>query len=124
MLAVTVVRENGRVELALGHQDEPKVTEGQALVAVRAVSLNNGEVREVFAAPAGHCFGWDFAGIVLRALAGAGVAIGERVFGLASGTGRSRSQSCALSGLHSRWPLLRGGGSFASRRNDGARLPG
>lgn len=86
MLAVSVVRDNGKAKLALRDVDEPDIADGQVLVAVRAVSLNNGEVREAFAAPAGHRFGWDFAGTVLRAPTGADVAVGDRVFGLASGT--------------------------------------
>lgn len=86
MLAVSVVHDGARPVLAVREQQEPDIAQGEVLVAVRAVSLNNGEVREALAAPEGHRFGWDFAGTVLRAPEDAGVAAGERIFGLASGT--------------------------------------
>ena len=71
-LVGTGIEYRAAVDAAL--EQEPDIAQGEVLVAVRAVSLNNGEVREALAAPEGHRFGWDFAGTVLRAPDGAGVA--------------------------------------------------
>jgi NADPH:quinone reductase len=51
-------------------------------VAVRAISLNNGEIREALAAPAGDRPGWDFAGVVEAVPDGSDFAVGDRVVGL------------------------------------------
>src|SRR5215218_1279517 len=63
---------------------EPEPAPDTALVAVRAVSVNRGELTGAGTAPAGTRFGWDLAGVVLRAAAdGTGPHAGARVVGLA-----------------------------------------
>jgi NADPH2:quinone reductase len=60
----------------------PKPGPGEALVDVRAISLNLAEVRGVAGAQAGSRPGWDLAGVVAQAAAnGSGPHAGERVVG-------------------------------------------
>jgi NADPH:quinone reductase-like Zn-dependent oxidoreductase len=55
----------------------------EALVEVKAISLNRGEVRRLESTPPGTVVGWDLAGIVQRAAAdGSGPQQGARVVGL------------------------------------------
>jgi NADPH2:quinone reductase len=62
---------------------EPVPDRGEAIVRVRAISLNRGEVRRSGTAPAGWRPGWDLAGEVVRAAAnGSGPREGARVVGL------------------------------------------
>jgi NADPH:quinone reductase-like Zn-dependent oxidoreductase len=61
---------------------EPIPDRGEAIVAVRALSLNRGEVRRSTMAPAGWRPGWDLAGVIDRAAAdGSGPRAGARVVG-------------------------------------------
>ena len=61
---------------------EPTPDRGEAVVQVRAISLNRGEVRRSGTAAAGWRPGWDFAGVVERAAAdGSGPSVGARVVG-------------------------------------------
>src|SRR5882724_5721342 len=61
----------------------PVPDRGEAVVRVRAISLNRGEVRRAGLAAAGWRPGWDLAGEVERAAAdGAGPRVGARVVGL------------------------------------------
>ena len=62
---------------------EPISDRGEAIVAVRALSLNRGEVRRSTMADAGWRPGWDLAGHVEKAAAdGSGPKVGTRVVGL------------------------------------------
>jgi len=63
--------------------DEPTPARNEAIVRVRAISLNRGEVRRSTTAAAGWRPGWDLAGVVERAAAdGSGPAAGARVVGI------------------------------------------
>lgn len=62
---------------------EPVPDRGEAVVRLRALSLNRGEVRRAGMAAAGWRPGWDLAGIVERAAAdGSGPKAGARVVGM------------------------------------------
>jgi NADPH:quinone reductase-like Zn-dependent oxidoreductase len=62
---------------------EPTPERGEAVVRVRAISLNRGEVRRSGTAAAGWRPGWDLAGLVERSAAdGSGPRAGVRVVGL------------------------------------------
>ena len=72
----------GRV--ALAQVEEPVAGPGEAIVAVRAFSLNRGEVKTATQqAPDGFRPGWDFSGIVEQAAAdGSSPKAGARVVGM------------------------------------------
>jgi NADPH:quinone reductase-like Zn-dependent oxidoreductase len=62
---------------------EPAPDRGEAVVRVRAISLNRGEVRRAGQAAAGWRPGWDLAGVVERAATdGSGPPVGARVVGI------------------------------------------
>jgi NADPH:quinone reductase-like Zn-dependent oxidoreductase len=66
----------------------PAPRANEAVIAVRAISLNRGEVRTLQTAPAGWRPGWDVAGVVAEeASDGSGPAAGSRVVGLATSGG-------------------------------------
>ena len=72
----------------LGEAPDPDLRPGEALVDVRAVSLNRGEVRRLAGHRSGVVPGWDVAGVVARAAEdGSGPAQGARVAGLVSSGG-------------------------------------
>jgi NADPH:quinone reductase-like Zn-dependent oxidoreductase len=71
--------------LELGEIDSPRPGSDEALVAVRAVSLNRGEARNLPRRKEGTVHGWDVAGVIEQAAAdGSGPAQGKRVVGLVS----------------------------------------
>ena len=79
---------DGRGGLELGHVEEVDAGPDDVVVAVRALSLNRGEVKAAKASPAGTRVGWDVAGDVIRAAAGgSGPQLGARVVGLSAGRG-------------------------------------
>ncbi len=71
-------------KLVIGEVGRPEPGASDALVRVRAISLNRGEVRNALrTAGDGARLGWDFAGVVERAATdGRGPAAGARVVGL------------------------------------------
>lgn len=54
MRAVAITVADGTQCPAIQHFDEPTLCPGEALVAVKAFSLNNGEIRGALVAAAGH----------------------------------------------------------------------
>jgi NADPH:quinone reductase len=78
-----VVDPEARGRLVIREVPEPSADRGEAIVRVRAISLNRGEVRRAGMAAAGWRPGWDLAGDVERAAAdGSGPSAGTRVVGL------------------------------------------
>jgi NADPH:quinone reductase-like Zn-dependent oxidoreductase len=68
--------------LAIGEVESPKPESAQALVRIRAFSLNRGEVGFAQSKPAGARIGWDVAGVVEQpASNGSGPKAGSRVVG-------------------------------------------
>jgi len=84
----------GRFELRA--VDEPEPRPHEAIVTVRAVSLNRGEVRNLLAADDGQRVGWDVAGVVHEAAPG-GPPVGTRVVGLSFEGGWARRIRLATS---------------------------
>lgn len=69
--------------LAVAEAPDPVPLSNQALVRVRAISLNLGEVRRARRSDAGAHLGWDLAGTVIAEAAdGSGPPAGSRIVGL------------------------------------------
>ncbi|MER9977974.1 zinc-binding dehydrogenase [Mesorhizobium sp. M0085] len=87
MLAL-VTSSDSATGLRLAELGEPEPAPHEALVSVRAVSLNRGELRLLNIRPNGWVPGQDVAGIVERAAAdGSGPAVGARVAALVDEAG-------------------------------------
>ena len=78
-----VVDPNAPGRLVIAPVADPAPERGEAIVRVRAVSLNRGEVRRAGMAAAGWRPGWDLAGVVdVAAANGSGPRVGARVVGV------------------------------------------
>jgi NADPH:quinone reductase-like Zn-dependent oxidoreductase len=74
---------DGQGGAELREVDDPEPRDDHAVVAVRATSLNRGEVRNLGSATPGALHGWDVAGdVVVAARDGSGPPVGTRVVGL------------------------------------------
>lgn len=81
MIALVATAESPRI--ALSEAPDPSPLPGEALVAVRAVSINRGECVRLMGLAPGTVTGWDLAGVVERAAAdGSGPPAGTRVVGM------------------------------------------
>jgi NADPH:quinone reductase-like Zn-dependent oxidoreductase len=69
--------------LKLSDAPDPVALSSEALVEVKAISLNLGEVKRARRSEPGELLGWDKAGIVAQAAAdGSGPAVGTRIVGV------------------------------------------
>jgi len=79
-----VIDHSAPAHLRLADVPEPKPGPAQALIEVKATSLNYGELANAANAPEGTVYGWDSAGIVVQEAAdGSGPPKGSRVVGFA-----------------------------------------
>jgi len=87
MLALTISSDNA-ARLKLTEVDEPRPCANEVLVAVRATSLNRGELRLLAIRPDGWIPGQDVVGVVERAAVdGSGPTVGTRVVALVDEAG-------------------------------------
>jgi NADPH:quinone reductase len=94
-----VATGGSRTVLELRDVEEPTPAANEALVEVRAVSINRGELRLLGARPEGWRPGQDVAGVVRRAAASGGPAEGTRVVGLVDQAGWAERVAVPLSRL-------------------------
>ena len=82
-IRAVVVDPSAPGRLVIRDVDYPPASSSEAIVRVKAISLNRGEVRTVSSAEAGWRPGWDLAGIVEKEAAdGSGPRAGARVVGM------------------------------------------
>ncbi len=82
-MRAVLVNPNAPGHLALTDAPDPTPLSSQAVVRVKAISLNLGEVKRARRSDAGALLGWDLAGVVETAAAdGSGPASGARIVGL------------------------------------------
>ncbi|MET0898433.1 MAG: zinc-binding dehydrogenase [Mycobacterium sp.] len=100
-MRAVVYDPRARANLRLTDVDEPEVAGNEALVDVRAVALNFGEIHWIAASrEPGDIPGWDSAGIVRRAAAdGSGPPAGTRVVAFAYGGGWAQRRAVATDNL-------------------------
>lgn len=78
-----VVDPDASGRLVVRDVDDPAPLPFEAVIAVKAVSINRGEIRRSMTAESGWRPGWDFAGVVERPAAdGSGPKAGARVVGM------------------------------------------
>lgn len=73
----------GTGSVGFGEVAEPLPGADEALIEVRAVSINRGEALDMADAPAGTPLGWDLFGVVVRPAESGGPEAGTRVAGVA-----------------------------------------
>ena len=81
-MRAVVVDPDAPGRLGIGEVEAPTPESAEAVVGVKAFSLNRGEVNFAQSKPAGARIGWDVAGVVEQAAAdGSGPRVGSRVVG-------------------------------------------
>jgi NADPH2:quinone reductase len=82
-IRAVVVDADAPAHLKIGEVEAPTPLPGEALLRVKALSLNRGETRGAQGARPGSRPGWDIAGVIEQAAAdGTGPKVGERVVGM------------------------------------------
>jgi NADPH2:quinone reductase len=90
---------NGQDPAEIREVDDPSPARDEALVEVRAFSLNRGELRLLASRPEGWRPGQDVSGVVLRRAEHGGPQKGERVVGLVDGAGWAERVSAPVERL-------------------------
>jgi NADPH:quinone reductase-like Zn-dependent oxidoreductase len=82
LMRAVMVDPSAPAKLAIGDLPEPTADRSEAIVGVRAFSINRGEVRRAENLAAGTPIGWDIAGVIEATAAdGSGPPVGTRVVG-------------------------------------------